>query len=111
MIFVCVEPSQSSYPIMRSAKDAITQIKGALTVHGNCLPNVQLGREGRDAVSFCCRFCLTLSVHSHRFFDRAAICGVIYADCVKEDQEKVQTGATFVNITLRDPTLIKLSHT
>ena len=34
---------------------------------------------------------------------------MIYADCVKEDQEKVQTGATFVNMTL--PTLIKLSHT
>jgi len=76
-----------SYYMLNQSKDAITQNKGALTVHGNSMLNVQGARAEM----------------------MAAIRGVIYADCVKEDQEKVQTGATFVNMTL--PTLIKLSHT
>ena len=41
-------------------------------------------------------------------FFRSAIRGVIYADIIKIDEEKIQTGATFVNMTFT--TLVKLSH-
>ena len=38
----------------------------------------------------------------------SAIRGIIYADFIRGDEEKVQTGATFVNMTVS--CLIKLAH-
>lgn len=71
---------------LNAARNQIKTGSESIHVHGNALPSVQADRG------------VMLS----------AIQGIIYADCVKTDEEKIQTGATFVNMTLSS--LVKMSH-
>jgi len=71
---------------LNQARNHIQQGHSALRLHGNALPGVQAERGTM----------------------MSAIRGIIYADCIQVDEEKIQTGATFVNIT--KGSLIKLSH-
>lgn len=62
---------------LNAARSAVSNGKGAYTCHGNSLPSVQGDRATM----------------------MSAIRGIVYADFIRVDEEKIQTGATFVNMT------------
>ena len=72
--------------MLDKAKSIGTNGRGSIQVHGNCLPQVQGQRAQMTS----------------------AIQGIIYADLIMTDEEKVQTGATFVNMTFEH--VVQLSH-
>ena len=73
------------------ARRAVDQRQGSIRVHGNTSAQVQGARAQMNA----------------------AICGIIYADSVKADEEKIQTDAVYVNMTkgaLTKASLIKIRN-
>jgi len=71
---------------LNEARSAINENKHAKTIHGNALAVVQAQRAKM----------------------MSALQGIIYADFIAGDEEKIQTGAVYVNIT--ENTLVKMAH-